>query len=329
MSSPASAPPKRNWRKILAIAGSVVAGTIVVAAAVAFGASHAPRNARKEDKKNAISKALAASTTKKSQAPKVKSGQKYDLVLTSGILSFTEHTAFLEAVEEAGLKVGGIMGTSAGALVGAMYAAGYTPKEVAAEFAHHAPSSLLNFGGIKGLFTYDRLVARLKEKLPARFEDLKKDFAVSVVDSKGQLHVLDSGALPEAVAAAAAIPFFVQGVTIPGRPKDLQPFKDGGIRDSIGLKAWRDRRRKQHKNKKKYSPPAALVHVVKRSSPVDAVSGSNSSGEANFAVLNQPKSSVNVISIADFQVTYDAEMVAKKMRSKVESSEGHGGHGGH
>jgi hypothetical protein len=34
-------------------------------------------------------------------------GQKYDLVLTSGILSFTEHTAFLEAVEEAGLKVHG------------------------------------------------------------------------------------------------------------------------------------------------------------------------------------------------------------------------------
>jgi hypothetical protein len=68
---PQPAPPPNQ---ILTIAGSVVAGTIVVAAAIAFGASRAPREARKEDRKNAISKALAASTTKKAQAPKVKSG---------------------------------------------------------------------------------------------------------------------------------------------------------------------------------------------------------------------------------------------------------------
>jgi hypothetical protein len=37
---------------------------------------------------------------------------------------------------------------------------------------------MLRFGGVQGLFTFDQLVARLKEKLPARFEDLKRDFAV-------------------------------------------------------------------------------------------------------------------------------------------------------
>jgi hypothetical protein len=31
---------------------------------------------------------------------------------------------------QAGVTVGGIMGTSAGALTGSLYAAGYTPKEV-------------------------------------------------------------------------------------------------------------------------------------------------------------------------------------------------------
>lgn len=70
--APHSTPPPAP--QILTIAGSVAAGTLVVAAAVAFGATHAPRKERKEDKKNAISKALAASTSKKAQAPKVKSG---------------------------------------------------------------------------------------------------------------------------------------------------------------------------------------------------------------------------------------------------------------
>lgn len=37
---------------------------------------------------------------------------------------------FLAAVEEAGLPVGAVMGTSSGALAGALYSAGYAPLEV-------------------------------------------------------------------------------------------------------------------------------------------------------------------------------------------------------
>ena len=84
---------------------------------------------------------------------------KYDLVLSSGFLAFANHCGFLAAgaphrlnrtaappqspspphplhpplsaaVEDVGLPVGGIMGTSAGALIGSMYAAGYKPLEV-------------------------------------------------------------------------------------------------------------------------------------------------------------------------------------------------------
>lgn len=39
---------------------------------------------------------------------------------------------YLPAVEDVGLPVNGIMGTSAGALIGSMYAAGYSPREVGA-----------------------------------------------------------------------------------------------------------------------------------------------------------------------------------------------------
>jgi hypothetical protein len=91
----------------------------------------------------------------------------HDVVLSSGFLAFAQHAGFLQAVEEvrqallqqcdgstckagryptcaafrccsccpavltqAGVTVEGIMGTSAGALTGSLYAAGYTPKEV-------------------------------------------------------------------------------------------------------------------------------------------------------------------------------------------------------
>lgn len=53
-----------------------------------------------------------------------------DLVLSSGFLAFAYHSGFLEAVAEAGIRVRGVMGTSSGALSGALYSAGYSPIEV-------------------------------------------------------------------------------------------------------------------------------------------------------------------------------------------------------
>lgn len=41
------------------------------------------------------------------------------------------------AVDDVGLPVGGIMGTSAGALIGSLYAAGYAPREVGAAHSQH------------------------------------------------------------------------------------------------------------------------------------------------------------------------------------------------
>jgi predicted acylesterase/phospholipase RssA len=38
---------------------------------------------------------------------------------------------------QAGVEVSGIMGTSAGALTGSLYAAGYTPKEVCHDSPQH------------------------------------------------------------------------------------------------------------------------------------------------------------------------------------------------
>jgi predicted acylesterase/phospholipase RssA len=54
----------------------------------------------------------------------------FDLVLSSGFLAFANHCGFLAAVDEVGLPVNAVMGTSAGALSGSLYCAGYSPVQV-------------------------------------------------------------------------------------------------------------------------------------------------------------------------------------------------------
>lgn len=69
----------------------------------------------------------------------------------------------------------------------------------------------------KGFLSLAGVVERLQEVLPPCFEDLDREFAVAVVDSRGCHKLINSGPLPEAVAASGAIPFLFAGVNIPGQ----------------------------------------------------------------------------------------------------------------
>lgn len=56
--------------------------------------------------------------------------QKIGLVLSGGGAAGLSHIGVLKALEENGIPIDYITGTSAGALVGGMYAAGYSPEEI-------------------------------------------------------------------------------------------------------------------------------------------------------------------------------------------------------
>ncbi|GIL83781.1 hypothetical protein Vretimale_10462 [Volvox reticuliferus] len=237
-----------------------------------------------------------------------------DLVLSSGFLAFAGHAGFLQAVEELGLPVGGVMGTSAGALAGSLFCAGYTPRQVAKHLSDQTPASLLRpslapWRG--GALSLDQVINRLKDLLPPTFEDLHREFAVGVVTSDGQHLLIDSGPLPEAVAASAAIPFVFQAVDVPGHVSRHGPFKDGGVVDRVGLKAWRDRRRAQIKSGKGPSsvarpPPPCLVHVIDRSSPFSGFDDTNAMGESSIMVIKSPRSGANFFDLGSFEEHMDA-----------------------
>lgn len=60
------------------------------------------------------------------------SQQKIGLVLSGGGATGLAHIGVLKALEENGVKIDYITGTSAGSLVGALYASGYSPEEIEA-----------------------------------------------------------------------------------------------------------------------------------------------------------------------------------------------------
>ncbi|KAL3138940.1 hypothetical protein ABBQ32_005753 [Trebouxia sp. C0010 RCD-2024] len=230
----------------------------------------------------------------------ISQGPKYDLVLSSGFLAFAAHSGFLKAVEESKVPVASIVGTSSGAISGSLYAAGYSAEQVATELGRVAPIQLLrpNMQPWKGgVLTLDPVVERLRQLLPATFEELPVPLAVGVVDQSGKHILIRSGPLPEAVAASAAIPMIFSAVDIPGAATG--PHVDGGKVDRTALKAWRDARREGLPWGKQ--PPRALVHLVERSSQMSGTDDVAATGEKKITVCRSPKSGANFFALSNFE----------------------------
>jgi len=159
-----------------------------------------------------------------------------DLVLSSGFLAFARHVGFLSAVEEAGLEVGAVCGTSSGALAAALWAAGMPAAEIGRELSSQPPirSMRPSLKPWRGLIRIEPVIARLRPLLPATFAGLRRPLGLGAMDRAKTHHLLTQGPLPEAVAASCAIPYVFQPVTIGGRR-----LWDGGAVDRLGLAGWR------------------------------------------------------------------------------------------
>jgi len=175
-----------------------------------------------------------------------------DLVLSSGFLAFARHLGVLRALEERELAIEGICGTSSGALIGALWAAGHDTKSIADLVTTKRPGAWLrpHWALWRGTFCMRAFVAMLREKLPASFEALNRPFGVGVRAPDGTHRLLTSGSLPEAVAASCAVPYLFASVDVDG-----VRYQDGGAVDRLGLTAWREYR----------GPHDMIIHLVERS----------------------------------------------------------------
>lgn len=229
----------------------------------------------------------------------------FDIVLSSGFLAFGSHCGFLQAIVDSKIKVRGIMGTSSGALTGALFATQkFSIGEIAAEL-RKPPIESIKLSGTpwKGLFSLDPATRRLRELLPAEFSDLELDFSCGVAGPNGRYECMNSGRLPEAVVASAAVPFLFTPVPIPGRGN--RPHIDGGVVTRVGLDPWREQQIRKY-GFDKDSPPPAVVHIVGRSSPFSG-SDTVSEGYSKDAIfVFSPKSRASLFELKDFDIQFQS-----------------------
>jgi len=153
------------------------------------------------------------------------------LVLSGGGARGVAHIGVLKALEEKGVKITHISGTSAGAIVGAMYAAGNSWQDI---FKFFKEVSVFNYrryainkpGFIDTLKFYKDFEGFFKED---DFASLEKKLFVTATDLiEGNSIIFSEGELIKPVLASASFP----GVFTP-IPYKKGLYVDGGILDNF------------------------------------------------------------------------------------------------
>lgn len=155
----------------------------------------------------------------------------YGISLSGGGARGLAHIGVLSALEECGIYPSVIAGCSMGAVVGAFYAAGYTPAEMLALVKKEKLHKLFKWRLPKeGMLSLDVLRERMREYIPQdSFKALKKPLFVAVSNiSKGQGEIISSGSLHRAVLASASVPIVFDPQVLHG-----QYYVDGALYDNM------------------------------------------------------------------------------------------------
>lgn len=156
----------------------------------------------------------------------------FTLTMSSGFFGFFAHTGVLLALDERGLRPARLTGSSAGALVGGLYAAGLEPTVLEDELRKLQRSDFWDPAPGLGLLRGGRFARTLERLLPVTtFEDCRWPVSVSVFDVLSRrTRVVRQGRLAPALQASCSVPLLFQPVWHEGRP-----LLDGGILDRPGL----------------------------------------------------------------------------------------------
>lgn len=164
--------------------------------------------------------------------------KKIGLCLSGGGSRGFAHLGALQAMDELGIKPSMISGSSAGALVAAIYAQGVSPKEAFEYLSKINLFRSLRFAFNKfGLFELNKAASALKTLVPHNsFEGLKIPIAVCTTNiGKGKAVYFTSGELSQPVMASCAIPVLFSPVKIDGNR-----YVDGGIIDNLPLEPLKE-----------------------------------------------------------------------------------------
>jgi len=155
--------------------------------------------------------------------------------LAGGAARGFAHIGVLKAIDELGFPLGGIAGTSMGAIIGSLYASGLAPEEILQIAKRTSWVKLIDFRPVGGILSVRKLEEFLAHYLPSDFSRLKMPFVAVATDVvTARAAYLHSGDLPSAVMASAAYPGLFSAVEREGRI-----LIDGGVLDNLPVDAAR------------------------------------------------------------------------------------------
>lgn len=159
--------------------------------------------------------------------PPVSGHRVFGLALSGGVLRGAAHVGVLKVLDREGLRPDCIAGSSAGALVGALYAAGLTAEEIHYQAKSFSWTSLARptWRLWSNLLDLGPMVRWLRDLGLGEFEDLHVPFAAVACDlATGRSIALREGDVAEAVRASTAVP-----ALFPVVERDGCQLVDGGI----------------------------------------------------------------------------------------------------
>ena len=156
----------------------------------------------------------------------------FSMGLSSGFFGFFAHAGVMTVLEDEGLVPTRVSGSSAGALVGGIWAAGASAVTIRDELLRLERKDFWDVRLGPGLLAGKLFRARLEALLPvSTFERCRVPLAVSVFDVlTRKTRVVAEGPLAPAIQASCTVPGLFHPVWHEGRP-----LLDGGILDRHGL----------------------------------------------------------------------------------------------
>lgn len=163
---------------------------------------------------------------------------KIALVLGGGAARGFAHIGVIKVLEAQGIVPDMVVGTSAGSVVGALYAGGYTGFELQKIAFQMEESSVSDFAlPSRGFIKGEQLQTFINKALQNRpIENLAKPYAAVATDlQSGEMTLFRRGNTGMAVRASSSVPGVFQPVSIAGRE-----YVDGGLTSPVPVKVARN-----------------------------------------------------------------------------------------
>lgn len=159
--------------------------------------------------------------------------KKIGLVLSGGGARGVAHLGALKALHELGIEPTVVSGTSAGSIVGTMYAAGHPIEAILSVFTNTSIFKMTHFATMKpGFIDSDRFSPVFEAFFPENdFAALKKKCFVTATDIiRGQSRTFSEGEIIRPLLASCAVPVVFTPVEMDGTL-----FTDGGALNNFPI----------------------------------------------------------------------------------------------